>query len=158
MDKVVDHLADERLRQRGWEVSESGCWVIGGYRCSNGYGYIRVRSKRYQAHRAAYIAWVGAIPEKHLVRHLCDNPPCINPGHLLTGTHKDNSRDMVDRGRGQAGEKHWNARLTFDDVVSIRSRYAKGGVYHRQLAEEYKVSRVTVTRILTNSLWPAIMD
>lgn len=34
-----------------------------------------------------------------VVRHLCDNPKCINPCHLVSGTTYDNIRDRHTRGR-----------------------------------------------------------
>lgn len=52
-----------------------------------------------RAHRVAYWLTTGEWPADHVVRHTCDNPPCVNPAHLLLGTHSDNTQDKMDRGR-----------------------------------------------------------
>jgi len=38
-------------------------------------------------------------PVGGVVRHSCDEPLCINPSHLLEGTHSDNTQDMLARNR-----------------------------------------------------------
>lgn len=34
-----------------------------------------------------------------LIRHTCDTRACVEPTHLLLGTHLDNNHDMIERGR-----------------------------------------------------------
>lgn len=84
-------------------VDTSGsCWLWTGPPMAKGYGYARLTGARRHttAHRVAYMLATGRpIPPGLLVRHSCDTPACVFPGHLLLGTHRDNVRDAVERGR-----------------------------------------------------------
>lgn len=48
------------------------------------------------------------LASDEVVRHLCDNPPCFRYDHLALGTQDDNVGDMVEHGRSNRGERHWN--------------------------------------------------
>lgn len=90
---------DERFTRRTNRADPSGCWVWTGGTTGRGYGIFSLgaRGERVPAHRWSYEHHVGPIPEGHLVRHSCDNPPCVNPAHLETGTDKDNADDRTER-------------------------------------------------------------
>ena len=84
-----------------------------GARNAKGYGKVLRRSTNpdlptvQMAHRWAWIQAHGEIPEELLVRHKCDNPPCINVDHLELGTDEDNARDRDSRGRNfQVSKTH----------------------------------------------------
>lgn len=99
-----DRALAERIKEVGWTQSERGCWEWKGKRNDFGYGIFsaeRLGFEGSRAHRVVYEHFVGAIPDGLLLRHRCDNPPCVNPDHLVPGTPADNMRDMVERGR------HW---------------------------------------------------
>lgn len=51
------------------------------------------------AHRYAYGLMIGPIPAGLCVLHRCDNPPCVNPVHLWTGTNHQNVLDSCRKGR-----------------------------------------------------------
>jgi hypothetical protein len=93
------------IARRGFVTTESGCVEYQGYRNENGYGQVRVgRGPLLRVHRLLYEEEHGPIPEGHVVRHACDNPPCCNLDHLVLGTQTDNMADMNQRGRhGKAG-------------------------------------------------------
>lgn len=82
------------------------CVEYQGAKNASGYGVIPkpVNGSRL-AHRAALAEALGR-PVQGVVRHSCDNPPCINPMHLTEGTQAENVQDAVDRGRVRGGR--WN--------------------------------------------------
>ncbi|MGJ3630231.1 HNH endonuclease signature motif containing protein [Sphingomonas sp. MMS24-JH45] len=72
----------------------------------HGYGRIR-RSPSHvdKAHRVSWEISHGSVPDDMIVMHKCDNPSCSNPEHLMLGTMKDNTQDMLRKGRGRWGDK-----------------------------------------------------
>lgn len=104
-----DWSVEDTLDDIGWEVTDAGCWEWRGARNDSGYGDLTLgRQGLYNArvHRLMYERFIRPIPDGLIVRHKCDNPPCVNPDHLEVGTYQDNSDDMIKRGR------HWRHGAT----------------------------------------------
>jgi len=113
------------LEERFWRnvIKSSSCWEWVGPKNYYGYGVLgngRGNSQIF-AHRLSWEIHNGAIPDGEgyhgtIVRHVCDNRWCVNPGHLLIGTQKDNVKDMDERGRRvsnpRQGQAHHNGRKT----------------------------------------------
>lgn len=144
-----DITADEHLRLIDWTVTDSGCWEWNGRTGGRmGYGEIDHDGRQQPAHRLAYQTWVGPVVPDEVVRHKCDNPPCINPDHLEPGTHAENAHDRDSRGRQGANQwgtsKKW---LTNEEVAEIRALMPvpRGG--QKLLAERYGVSATTISKI-----------
>jgi hypothetical protein len=76
----------------------TGCWLWDKSCDSGGYGQLWYKGYKYAAHRAMCAA-VGIKVGCMQVLHKCDTPACINPAHLQLGTHTDNMRDKVAKGR-----------------------------------------------------------
>ncbi len=82
-------------------IKTNGCWEWIGARCLTGHGKFWYNKRLGEAHRFSYEIHVGSIPKGMVICHKCDNPPCVNPEHLFLGTMKDNSQDMMAKGRGK---------------------------------------------------------
>jgi len=101
------------------------------------------------AHREAWIRQNGPIPSGLFVLHRCDNRICVNVDHLFLGTHTDNMRDMVAKGRryDTHGERATRAKLKAEDIPVIRARYADGERLV-DIAPEYDVHPSNISRAL----------
>jgi hypothetical protein len=123
------------------------CWVWAGSYGKDGYGVMTVGRKQVRAHRASWEAFKGqGIPERMVVRHLCDNPACVNPAHLELGTHKQNTADMDARGRRGTATDHPLWRLSHEDRETIRALRADGQTL-TTIADRYGIAFQTVSEI-----------
>lgn len=120
------------------------CWPWKGTK--NGYGYgifLMPGEVPVRAHRYSYEYFIGPIPEGMIVLHSCDNPPCVNPAHLRVGTKGENNKDTAIRKRHNYGLKHWNGKLTTQQIVEIR----ESNELHAALAAKYGVSKSHISHI-----------
>jgi hypothetical protein len=96
-------MARRALEDRFWDfvpvLPKDRCWEWQGTRTRAGYGTIVELGKLLRAHRVSYQLHYGDLQPDLLVRHRCDNPPCVNPAHLRQGTARDNARDRVAHAR-----------------------------------------------------------
>ena len=132
-------------------------WKAGRYRA--GYGTFSNARTTVTTHRQAWVLMNGPIPQGMCVCHRCDNPPCVNPGHLFLGTPLDNMRDMIAKGRRRVGapsklrgEDHPRSKLTDTEVREIRA-WREAGFPGTQIAIAYGVTHSTVNRIASRRRW-----
>lgn len=132
------------------DFSSSDCveWV--GARSADGYGQKHIDGKTMYVHRLAFTERHGRQPEG-VVRHVCDNPACYNPDHLVEGTKKQNSEDMVERGRSSRGADRYNAVLGEDDVRAIREMF--DSATNSEIAKLFGVTRQNVQAIRVGRSW-----
>jgi hypothetical protein len=142
-----------------------GCWEWTGCLNGDGYGNYRLKNRLMFSHRYSYIIHhpltIDLLEHREIyVLHKCDNPKCVNPSHLFLGSQSDNMRDMTAKGRGiqMNGERHHKTTLTEAQVQEIRGRWLSGGITQLKLANEYRVSKATLNKIILRKTWKHIID
>jgi len=107
-----------------------------------------------KAHRFSYQHFKGPIPEGMCVCHTCDNPSCVNPDHLFLGTHTDNMRDKMSKGRGGhlIGSRHQGSKLTEQQVLAIRADKRR----QIDIAAAYGIKQPQVSEIKRRVAWTHI--
>lgn len=144
-----------------WSKTKTGdpksCWLFDGNPDQFGYGRVSLgKFDRMRAHRFSYMIHHDLLPEDMeglVIRHICDNPACVNPAHLIPGTHADNMKDKVDRDRQQKGERVTSAKLTAEAVCKIRELYETHSFNQTQLAEMFGVHLATINDLLLRKTW-----
>lgn len=150
--------ADERFRRFYCKGGPDECWEWHGKsRTSGGYGRFQPggrSSPHVLAHRYAFELATGLIPYGKIVMHTCDNQICVNPAHLRLGTHKENTQDMIKKGRharvAPVGNENGKAVLTPDLVRYIRS---VPSMSHAALAREIGCAVSTVRGVRSGRVW-----
>ena len=155
--KIVASLLS-RFWSRVSKGEGEGCWEWTGSVDRDGYGQIvsgSPTSGTFRQHRAHRLSWQlvhGPISSDEWVLHLCDNPCCVRPDHLILGDHVENVKHMHERGRTTAGSKNPRSKLTEEIVTRMRIAVA-GGVSYTSLTERYGVSSPAVGMAVRGETW-----
>ncbi len=132
----------------------NGCHICTSHSIGkNGYPKIKINKKTMTMHRYIYEKCFGNIPDRLVVRHICDNKLCINPEHLLLGSIQDNVKDMVSRNRQAKGINNGTAKLTEKIVEEILLNTTDNQVY---LADKYGVDQAVISSIQLGKIWKHI--
>lgn len=157
-----------RLEKRFWSKvdiidDDDSCWEWTASRRpvqGEEYGHFRwtnpstKKNEVASAHRVSFFLTNGTLPE--VGRHTCDNPPCVRPSHILTGTVADNNRDRDERGRrgyrDQRGTKNAQSILTDEIVVEARD-LAREGKSYREVSEALSVKESAIRQAIMGRSW-----
>lgn len=146
------------------------CWVWKAGKFVEGYGAFKDDGSNKKAHRISWKLSNGEIPEGKLICHKCDNPHCVNPGHLFQGTTADNMADKVSKRRQAKGAEHSKAvfegrprgvnhlcaKLKEHDVNEIRRAHDQKEATKTELSARFGISWSHVDRIVNRVVWKHI--
>ena len=120
--------------------TETGCleWT----RCFNTDGYPRAAIDGHFNGKVHRIIYELIHPEENIlgkhIRHTCDNPKCINPSHLLSGTPTENVNDRDIR------DRHGWTKIRHKDIPIIKELYSTKTYTANELAHMYNVTNRTI--------------
>ena len=135
---------------KSWE-----CWPYIEYKDKNGYGRFHLISGPIGAHVYAWLLTrnLDKVPDGKIIMHLCDNPTCCNPNHLICGTHLDNMRDKIKKGRLVPPHKIANPSLYTGEIWLIRKLLVSERFSQVTISKMFKVHQSTISHINTSDRW-----
>lgn len=132
------------------------CWLWTGFISKTGYSKFQFKGEVMRVHRFSWFFFNGSIPDGLYVCHKCDIRNCVSPDHLFLGTAKQNSEDMVSKGRVSRKPKgiiNPMAKLSKDDVLKIRSMHENNTHSSKDLSVLFGVAKWHVNKILRREQW-----
>lgn len=152
--ELLNWMVEVTLPYKGEECL---IWPFG--KGKDGCGLVTVNGRRIRAPRISCEYRNGPPPHRNSVaRHSCGNGDqgCVNPNHLIWGSQYENTQDTVAHGKTTRGNRNPMAKLTTEAVLSIR-KMAKLK-RHSEVAEEYGITRGTVSALSRGASWSWLKD
>lgn len=149
--KEPQFVKNGRRKNIRYTTNKRGCWIcISHSGDKDGYPKIGRYNKKHRASRYIYKLYKGSFNKNLVIRHMCDNFRCINPNHLLLGSKKDNTQDMIKKLKYFAPNK----KLSIEQIISIK----KSSKSLKELSKLYKVNVNHICDIRKGRHWNNIND
>jgi len=142
------------IKEIKYKVNKNGCHICVSH-CVDTEKYVICTRDgiRRPIYRHIYRLYKGAPKDGMVIRHTCDNRKCINPEHLILGTHQDNVKDRVKRGRSANGKRNGRSKLTGKQALVI---YKNKKNTRTELARKYNVDRQVIRKIQIGETWRCV--
>ena len=158
----------ERFMSKVIPEPMAGCWIWMGAVNPAGYGMFHLshdvstnKSKAILAHRFSFECFKKQILGDKQALHYCDNPACVNPNHLFSGTPADNVADMDKKNRRVTktykGSAHHKSKITESQVEKIIN-LGKQGIKQSDIGIMFGISQVQVGNILRGKQWKHLQE
>jgi hypothetical protein len=109
-----------------------------------------------RVNRAVCEAFYGPPPEEKMeAAHGDGNPANNHFQNLRWASRTENESDKLRHGTNPSGSRNGKAKLTEEQVVSIRLRLASGET-QRKIASEYNMSTSAISFIAVGKNWPRV--
>lgn len=166
-------IKDKHTFYRFWSKVDirnpDDCWNWTAAINSKCYDTFIYNGKTIYSHRMAYMMTKGSIDDGLQVQHLCNNPICCNPNHLVLGDDSNNMQYMYECSRGpdNRGEKSGMAILTDSQVRQIHKLYKEQKTCHpgfkqwqivNPIAKAFNVSERHTKNIIAGERWSHIYE
>lgn len=159
--KLLKQKLENSFLKKTQRKDNDKCWPWKACVDQNGYGCMWncILKKRSRVTRVILFLYKNVPFESKLIAcHKCDNPICVNPSHIFVGTMKDNSQDMVKKGRYNPankpkGSKHFASKLSEADVLKIRNMYRTGEHTYGSIAQLYNIDKTVIGKIIKKTAW-----
>lgn len=142
------------------------CWEWTGA-SSRDYGQFSFGGNQYRATRVAASLYTKKDISNLWVCHHCDNTWCVREEHIYLGTPKENTADMVSRGRFRLrapsadfdGVLDKRYSLSKEEVEAIYYRYwTEEGLSQLDLAKEYNTTQSNIGLIVRGDNWTDVVN
>lgn len=140
----------------GWQGGkENKLHRVFGAIYKNGYRCHLIRGKKYYTHTLVLEAFVGKCPKGKECCHINDIKTDNRIENLYWGTRFQNKKDSMRNGTVPAGEKHFKAKLTEEQVKDIYKSSRAWGM-RKILSKRYGVVPATVGDIWYGRNWKTV--
>jgi len=161
-----DYLINELINDANYDLREDGTiytliqctgkrsvvdnWRVLGYKKTDeNYIVIAYKNKRLQLGRVIYAKFNGTLQEDLTVNHKDGNPSNNHKDNLELVTQSENNKHAYKLGKKPV---YGNTVLSFEIANEIREK-KKLGLTHKQLCEEYGLSKGHISEIVNNKIW-----
>ena len=131
--------------------SETGCWEWIGGKDQDGYGLLSINDKSQRASRISFEVFnCQKVPNGKCICHTCDNPSCINPGHLFVGSALENAHDMIQKKRARYAE---GKKILNEEIIKRIFFLKKKGLTNNEISYCFQISLQHLSSILDRKIW-----
>lgn len=113
--------------------------------------------KMFAVHRLVLMAFVGPCPDGMECAHLNGNPSDNRLENLAWMTHRENESHKIIHGTINRGHRNGQARLTREQVISIRTRRSAGETF-AAIGEDFGIAESQIWQIVKGQSWANVPE